>query len=92
MAEADANLGHDVARKELAGVRNKARGLMYTTERSISELGSYLTEDELNLVRRDLDRLRKVLELDEPETIQAALEALERSSYRIAEVMYRDAG
>ena len=92
MAEADANLGADAARKELANLRNKSRGLIYTTERSLGELGNYLTDDEVQLVKRDLDRLKKVLDIDEPETIALALEALERSSYRIAEVMYQDVG
>ena len=65
---------------------------MYTTERSLGELGSYLTEEEVALVKRDLDRMRKVIDSNEPETIAVALEALERSSGRIAELMYQDVG
>jgi molecular chaperone DnaK len=92
MAEAQANFNADMARKEVASLRNKSRGLMYTTERSLGELGSYLTEEEVALVKRDLDRMRKVIDSNEPETIAVALEALERSSGRIAELMYQDVG
>ena len=73
-------------------MRNKADGLMYTTERSLGELGNYLTDDEIRQIRRDLDRCRKALSGDELDEIQRALEQLETSSYRIAEVMYQDVG
>jgi hypothetical protein len=55
-------------------------------------LGSYLTEEEVALVKRDLDRMRKVIDSNEPESIALALESLERSSGRIAELMYQDVG
>lgn len=92
MAEADVNRQADVGRKQVAILRNKAQGLMYTTQRSLSELGNYLTDDEMKQIRRDLERCLKALETDELETIQQALEQLEHSSYRIAEVMYKDVG
>ena len=92
MAEADANRSADMSRKELVALRNKSSGLLYTTERSLGELGNYLTDDEVQLVRRDVERLRKNLDSDDLEVIKAALDALERSSYRIAEVMYKDVG
>jgi molecular chaperone DnaK len=92
MAEADANRQADVGRKEVAKLKNKANGLIYTTQRSIGELGSYLTDDEAKQIRRDLDRCKKALETDNVDVIAAALEQLEHSSYRIAEVMYKDVG
>ncbi len=92
IAESEANRQADVDRKELVAVRNKADGLMYTTERSLGELGNYLTDDEIRQIRRDLDRCRKALAGDEMDEIQRALEQLETSSYRIAEVMYQDVG
>ncbi len=92
MAEAEANRQLDSKRKEMASVRNKAQGLIYTTERSLGELGSYLTDDEVKQIRRDLDRCRKALDTDDMEAIQRGLEQLEHSSYRIAEVMYQDVG
>jgi molecular chaperone DnaK len=92
MAEAEANRLADVRRKELAALRNKANGLMYTTERSLTELGSCLTDDEMRQIRRDIERCKKALESDDLDIIQRALEQLEQSSYRIAEVMYKDVG
>ena len=54
--------------------------------------GCGMTDDEAKQIRRDLDRCRKALETDNVDVIQAALEQLEHSSYRIAEVMYKDVG
>jgi molecular chaperone DnaK len=90
MQEAETNRGLDVKRKELGALRNRADGLIYTTERSLMEFGSYLTDDEAQQIRRDMDRCRKALESDELETLSLSLQNLERSSQRIADVMYSE--
>jgi len=92
VGESDANRSADLARKEVAALRNKAQGLMYTTERSLTELDTYLTDEETSKIKRDMERCRKTLEGDDPDVIRLALEQLERSSYRIAEVMYEEVG
>jgi molecular chaperone DnaK len=92
VTESDANRSADLERKEVAALRNKAQGLMYTTERSLGELDTYLTDEEKKKIERDLERCRKALEGDDPDVMQLALEQLERSSYRIAEVMYEEVG
>ena len=92
VTESEANRSADLERKEVAALRNKAQGLMYTTERSLSELDTYLTDEEKKKIQRDLERCRKALEGDDPDVMQLALEQLERSSYRIAEVMYEEVG
>ncbi len=92
VGESEANRSADLQRKEVAALRNKAQGLMYTTERSLGELDTYLTDEEKKKIQRDLERCRKSLEGDDPDVIKLALEQLERSSYRIAEVMYEEVG
>ena len=92
VTESEANRSADLQRKEVAALRNKAQGLMYTTERSLSELDTYLTDEEKKKIQRDLERCRKALEGDDLDVMQLALEQLERSSYRIAEVMYEEVG
>ena len=80
----------DQKRRELAELRNKSDGLMYTTERSLMEFSSYLTDDEIRQIRKDIERCRRALETDEIENIILALQNLERSSSRIADVMYTE--
>jgi molecular chaperone DnaK len=90
MEEAEVNKTLDTRRKEIQALRNRADGLIYTTERSLMEFGSYLTDEETQQIRRDMDRCRRALESDVLEQITLALQNLERSSQRIADVMYSE--
>ncbi|MBM4387167.1 MAG: molecular chaperone DnaK, partial [Deltaproteobacteria bacterium] len=88
--EADEYSKQDSEKRELANLKNKSDGLIYTTERSLAEFVNYLTEDEISQIHRDIERCRKAREGNDSQAIIAALKNLERSSYRIAELMYRD--
>ena len=90
IAEAERNKQADVERKEFANIKNKADGLIYTTERALAEFGSYLTDDEVEDIKRDVLRTRKAIESENLEEIRYAVKQLERSSYKIADGMYRD--
>ncbi|NUN14609.1 MAG: molecular chaperone DnaK [Myxococcales bacterium] len=88
--EAETTRDYDSEKRETALIRNKADGLIYTTERSLSEFINYLTDEEIRLVHSDLDRCKRAAEGDDYEEIRQAIRSLEKSSYKIAEVMYRD--
>ncbi len=75
------------ARAELV---KRLGGLVYTTERSLTELSNYLTETELLQIRDDLARARTTMEAGGMDALREALKQLERSSFRITEVMYKD--
>jgi len=90
VAEAEAHKNTDAEKRELATLRNKADGLVYTTERSLSEFINYLTDEEIREVHADLDRCKRANEGDDVAAIHAAIKNLEQSSYKIAEVMYKD--
>jgi molecular chaperone DnaK len=80
----------DVERKELVELKNKAESLIYTTERSLVKFETYLTDEETAKIRSDLIKCRDALDEDDLEAIKKSMYDLENSSYRIAEVMYRD--
>ena len=90
VGEAESHRMADATRKDLVELKNKVEGLIYTTERSLVEFESYLTDEEVSAIRSDLARCRDVLDDDEVDAISTAMLELEKSSYRIAEVMYRD--
>ena len=73
-----------------AEVAKRLAGLVYTTERSLTELSHYLTEAELVQIRDDLDRAHRTIEAGSIDALREALKQLERSSFRITEVMYKD--
>ena len=89
--EAEVKSNEDRAKKEIADMRNMADGLMYTTEKSLEEYASYLTDDDISEIREDLDTLKRVYETDDSDKLQAALSRLEASAHRIADAMYKEA-
>jgi molecular chaperone DnaK len=80
----------DSERKELVELKNKAESLIYTTERSLVKFETYLTDEETAKIRSDLIKCRDALDDDALDAIKKTMYDLENSSYRIAEVMYRD--
>ncbi|MFT7621202.1 MAG: molecular chaperone DnaK [Myxococcota bacterium] len=82
----------DADKKEIANQRNKADGLIYTTERSLQEFKSYLTDEEVAQIRRDVDQTREAMSQEDLLALEQAISNLEKSAYRIADVMYRDVG
>lgn len=90
ITEADERAREDERRQELANLKNRADGLMYTTERSLEEFMNYLTDDEVAAINADLEACRRTRNGSEASAIIQAIKNLEKSSYRIAELMYRD--
>ena len=89
--EAETSKGEDAKKKELAEQRNMADGLIYTTEKSLDEYASMLSEDDVADIREDLEALKRVYESADLEKLRAAIQRLEGSSHRIAEAMYQEA-
>jgi len=92
IGEAAEAMREDESRQELANLKNRADGLMYTTERSLEEFLNYLTDEEIARIHEDLDHCRRARGGTDTNAIVAAIKNLEKSSYRIAELMYRDSG
>ena len=90
LAAAEQYVDADRVNTELAEIRRRISGLVYTTERSLSESANFLTESELNQVRSDLEGARSAAETTDLNRIQNALKELEKSAFRITEVMYKD--
>ena len=90
IGEAESYKTTDAEKKELANLRNKADGLIYTTERSLQEFKSYLTDDEVAQIRRDIDHCRECCKGEDLLLLEQAIANLEKSAYRIADVMYQD--
>jgi len=90
ITEAEERAREDERRQELANLKNRADGLMYTTERSLEEFMNYLTDDEVAAINADLEVCRRARNGSEVPQIVQAIKNLEKSSYRIAELMYRD--
>ena len=91
MSDAAAHAQADTLRREVAELRNKGEGLIYTTDRSLDEYSDVVAPAELEEIRADLETLRESLDTEDPEELRLAIENLEQSAYRIADVLYSQA-
>ena len=90
LSEAEQYQESDRLHVEMAEMRRRLAGLIYTTERSLAESANYLTESELAQIRVDLEEGRRATESADMGRMGNALRELEKSAFRITEVMYKD--
>ncbi len=88
VADAQKYAGEDKGKKELAELRNNADGLIYTTEKSLEEYASLVTEEDIREIRADLEALRGQINGENIESLKASIAQLEGSAYRIADAIY----
>ena len=85
--DADAHQEEDKKRKEIVDARNTAHGLIYTTEKLLSETGGRIKEADRKVVRDALNVLKNAIEGSNPEAIKAATDRLFQASTRLTEGM-----
>merc|ERR1711879_356501 len=86
--EAEAHAEEDKKRKDLIEERNKADNMIYEIEKSLSDLGEEVTEDEKADVNAKIETLRASMATDELEKITADLEALTNAFQPLAQKLY----
>jgi molecular chaperone DnaK len=89
--EAEANAAEDTKRKQEIEARNQADSLVFSTERTLAEHGSKLSEEDRKAVDEALAETKEALKGEDVDRITQAQEKLTRASHKLAEVMYRDA-
>ena len=78
----------DKAKRESIEVKNQAETLIYSTEKSISDLGDKLPEEDKTKIEACSEQLKKSMETDDMEAIKSDLEALTQASHKMAELLY----
>jgi len=89
--EAEANAEGDKHAREAAEVRNEADNLIYSTEKSLSDYGDKITEDDRQSIRNAISELRTAMESNDTSAIKEKNEALKQASYKLAEEVYKSA-
>jgi len=89
--EAELHADEDKKKRALIEARNQADGLIYTTEKSLSEHGDKVDAETKQSIETALEELKKTMDGDDPEAIQKGVEALAQASHKLAEVMYAQA-
>jgi molecular chaperone DnaK len=89
--DAELQSAADKQKRDEAEVRNNASSLIYSTEKSLKEVGEKLDEGARGEVERALAELKRVSENGTVAEIKPAIEALQQASYKMAELLYKAA-
>jgi len=89
--DAELHAEDDKKKRELIDARNHADALIYSTEKSIKEMGDKIDETTKTDVEAAISSLKTAMEGDDAEEIKRLSEALTQSSHKLAEAMYQQA-
>ena len=90
--DAEAYAAQDKAKKEEAEIRNTASSLIYSTEKSLKEVGDKAEAGVKADVESALAELKRVSENGTSAEVKAATEKLQQASYKLAEALYKSTG
>ncbi len=87
--EAEKFAEEDKKQKEAVEVKNMAENSIFQMEKSMTELGDKITDDDKKPVNEAIEKLRETLKSGDTEAIKADTEALQKAFYPIAEKLYK---
>jgi len=89
--DAELHAEEDKKKKELVEARNAADTLIYSTEKSMKDLGDKVDGATRSQVEAAMSPLKKAMEGDDIEQIKRLTDQLMQASHKIAEAMYQKA-
>ena len=90
VADAESHAEEDRKFRELVDARNQGDGLIHAAEKTLSELGEKATGEERLKVENAVADLKKALETDDREAIEAKTAALAEASGSLAQRLYAE--
>lgn len=90
--EAEAHAEEDKREREKAEAKNEADSLIYTTEKTVKDMGDKVGEADKSKIQEAIADLKRALEGSDVQAIKDKTETLKQASYKIAEEMYKNAG
>ena len=90
--DAELHAAEDEKQKETIEARNLADSMIYQTEKSLTEYGDKIGDEDKNAINAAIADLKKVLEdpNSDAAAIKAKTEELQKTSYKLAEEMYKN--
>lgn len=86
--EAEAHAEDDKRKQKLIEARNNADTLIYTTEKSLRDLGDKVDATLRGDIESKVEALKKVMQGDDAEAITRAADELAQASHKLAEQLY----
>jgi molecular chaperone DnaK len=92
VGEAAENATQDRDRRSLVELRNKATGLIYSTERTLEEFAGDIEESDREAVRKALENTRELVTTEDQEALRESAEVLSIITYDMTEKLYAALG
>jgi molecular chaperone DnaK len=89
--EAEKYREEDKKRKEEVELRNQADSLVYTAEKTISELGDKISNEQRETVEKARDKLTESLKDKDVAAIKVDVDALTKALHEVSAVVYQEA-
>ena len=89
--EAEAHAEEDKKKRELVEIRNQADTLIYSTEKTMREMGDKIDQKTKSDIDAQIAKLRTTMEGDNKDAIQKDLDELMQLSHKVAEEAYKRA-
>ncbi|WP_207264347.1 molecular chaperone DnaK [Desulfovibrio sp. Huiquan2017] len=86
--DAEAHADEDKKKQALIEVRNQADTLVYTSEKSLRDLGDKVDSTLKADIESKIEAVKKALETDDPDQIKARTDELAQASHKLAEQLY----
>jgi molecular chaperone DnaK len=80
----------DKKRKESVETKNQADTLIYSTEKALKDYGDKVSDDEKKTIESNINDLKEKIKTDNIEDIKQSMEALAKSSHKLAEEIYKE--
>ena len=89
--DAELHAEEDKKKRELIDARNVADSMMYSTEKSVKEVGDKLDDATKSTIDQAIEKLKKSLEGEDTAEIKKLTEELTKASHKLAETIYANA-
>lgn len=87
--DAEKNAAEDKEAKEKVETINQADSLIYTTEKSLEELGDKIEASEKEEIKKATEELKEAVKTGQIPEIKAKTEALTKAAHKLTEQMYK---
>ncbi|AXA36407.1 MAG: molecular chaperone DnaK [Candidatus Hydrogenedentota bacterium] len=89
--DAEEHAAEDAAKREEITLRNQADALVYSTERTLKDLGDKIDSADKLAIEDAIANLKKAIESGTKDDIKAGIERLNQASHKLSEHLYRQA-
>ncbi len=89
--EAEVHSEEDKRKRELVETRNQADTLIYSTEKTLSDMGDKIDAQTKQDIESQIEKVRKAMEGDDRDAIQREMDELMQISHKVAEEAYKKA-